>query len=651
VRQRLVTTDARFDMFLREFDHKDNAGRPVGLDTEAVGPARRYSQARANPFLNMGYAAIQGISIAFWNENVYYFPLRHKGPNAKWVWAERAVAELKEHPVWAHNVKFDAGLLEAEGFTLDCFWRDSMLAAWLAFSRSEGIGLKLLAKELLDRESPEWKGSLIDKTAEEVKDYVCHDALNTLQIGELLYHEKLTKKQQDALVTIETPFAIELSRMERDGIRLDIEKLEETMGALADAHMADALKKWDALDFTVTEEVGPNDDNEYETHTHPLNWGSAKDLQELFMDGTLEPQGETKTGAFKTGADVMKWNIKNGRPEQAQVAELILELRAASKVKGTYLDGFYEELRQWPDRRLHPELLQMGTRTGRLSSSNPNIQNQLSKGEYAPLLKQCYVADDGWVFVSADYAQIELRLFAELAGGSLLEAFLDGADLHQRTADALSLDRDQGKTFNFGFLIYGGGPRKAAREFGWDEDEAQERLAAVAAEYPEAAAFRERVIKVVEQRGPIPYVQTKTGRRRLVPELQPLAWQRYDLAGYHKKAKYLAGQYGIDINNTRRINGAIRNSGERIAVNTIIQGSAADLAKVAMVDYANSTPRQEARLVTMVHDEILTTALKYQSEKYADILQVCMQDAGPRLGYKVPIIAEPAIGKSWFDVH
>ena len=646
MKQRLVTTDARLDMFMREFAHKDNVGRPVGLDTEAVGPARRYSQARANPFLNLGYTAIQGISIAFWNENVYYFPLRHKGPNAKWAWAEQAIKALDERPVWAHNVKFDAGLLEREGFDIgNILWRDSMLAAWLAFSKSEGIGLKRLAEQLLDRESPAWEGSLIDKTAEQVKDYVCHDALNTLQVGELLYHEKLTTKQQDALVTIETPFAIELARMESDGIRLDIEKLDETMGELANAHMAEALEKWDRLFPPDAREC--NDTEEWTQ----LSWSSAKDLQELFTEGTLEAQGVTKTGAFKTGKDVLKWNIKNGTEAQAEVAELILELRAASKVKGTYLDGFYEELRQWPDRRLHPELLQMGTRTGRLSSSNPNIQNQLSRGEYAPLLKQCYVADPGWLFVSADYAQIELRLFAELAGGSLLQAFLDGADLHQRTADALSLDRDQGKTFNFGFLIYGGGPRKAGREFGWDEDEAKERLAAIAAEYPEAAAFRNKVISIVEQRGPVPYVQTKTGRRRLVPELQPLAWQRRDLAGYHKKAKYLAGQYGIDINNTRRINGAIRNSGERIAVNTIIQGSAADLAKVAMVDFAATTSRQHKRLVTMVHDEILATARDEAAEDCANTLRHCMESAGPKLGYKVPIIAEPATGKTWYDVH
>ena len=640
MKQRLVTTDARFDMLRR---HLDKA-HEVGLDTEAVGPARRYSQARTDPFLNMGYAAIQGISLGFDDETCYYLPLRHRGPNAKWQWAEVVLEHLADDKtVWAHNVKFDAGLLEKEGFNIGKVrFLDSMLAAWLHFSRSEGISLKKLALELLDRESPEWSGSLVDKTAEEVKNYVCHDALNTLQVGQYLW-ERLTEKQRLALRDLETPFAVELARMERDGIGLDINKLDDTMGVLATANMQEALAKWDAL-------VRPEEDP-MTGDVVQLSWSSSKDLQEFFIDGGLEPQGTTKTGAYKTGKDVLKWNIKNGRPEQAKLAQLILDLRQASKVKGTYLDGFYEELRQWPDRRLHPELLQMGTRTGRLSSSNPNIQNQLSHGEYAPLLKQCYVADSGWLFVSADYAQIELRLFAELAGGSLLQAFLDGADLHQRTANTLGLGRDDGKKFNFAFLIYGGGPKKAAREFGWDLDESQDRLAAVAAEYPEAEAFRRRVIATVEQRSPVPFVQTKTGRRRLVPELQPLAWQRRDPQAYAKKAKYLAGKYGIDINATNRIMGAIRNSGERIAVNTIIQGSAADLAKVAMVDFAAGTSRSTKRLVTMVHDEILCTAKEEAAEDCAMTLQTCMEQAGPKLGYKVPIVAEPAIGKSWFDVH
>lgn len=642
MKQRLVTTDARHAMFLKDAAKAVEVEATIGLDTEAVGPARRYSQARANPFLNMGYTAIQGISIAFENGHVYYYPLRHKGPNAKWAWAEEALAVTASLTTWAHNVKFDAGLLEKEGFSIDRPWVDSMLAAWLAYSKNKGIGLKHLAKELFDTDSPEWEGSLIDKTAEQVKDYVCHDAWNTLQVGTALFG-KLSVKQRLALKTIETPFAIELARMERRGIKLDYDKLQSTMGELAHANSSDLTKAWNEL----APDANPN---------------SAKSLQELFTDGTWKPYGTTKAGVFKTGRDVMEYNEKNAQTSDGRsLARLCLDLRAARKVEGTYLDGFYEEMRQWPDRRLHPELLQLGTRTGRLSSSNPNIQNQLSKGEYAPLLKKCYVADEGWQFVSADYAQIELRLFAELAGGTLLSAFQDGADLHQRTADALGESRDNGKTFNFGFLIYGGGPQKAAREFNWTVEQAKENIKAIAAEYPEAQAIRDRIVKGCLSRAPVPFVRTRTGRVRLIPELAPLEWKQTDPEAYAQKAKYVASKYAINPIETIGygafagwlvVDKVIRSAGERIAVNTPIQGSAADIAKHAMVQFAKVAHEPTQRLVTMVHDEILCTATEgIQAELCSKLLKHKMEQAGRDLGYKVPILAEPAIGKTWFDVH
>jgi len=463
----LVTTEGKHETFLKRLAKQVEP--EVGFDCEAVGACRRYSQAKDQPFLNMGYTALQGFSIALTDGNIYYYPLRHRKQNAKWRWAEEAFAALADgRYVWAHNVKFDSRTMEQDGFDIsNIFWVDSMLAAWLRYSRNSGIGLKKLAKELLDRDSPAWEGSLIDKTASDVLEYVCHDALNTLEIGQRLFLQ-LTRKQKDALIHLETPFAVEVGRMEARGIKLDYDKLEATMGELAHANSADLFKQWNDL----APDANPN---------------SAKSLQEFFIDGTWEPYGVAKTGACKTGRDVMEYNEKHAQTENGRrLARLCLDLRAARKVEGTYLDGFYEEMRQWPDRRLHPELLQLGTRTGRLSSANPNIQNQLSKGEYAPLLKQCYVADDGWSFVSADYAQIELRLFAELAGGTLLDSFQEGADLHQRTADALGETRDAGKTFNFGFLIYGGGPNKAAREFNWPKAQAKENISAIAAECPEA---------------------------------------------------------------------------------------------------------------------------------------------------------------------
>lgn len=643
----LVTTEAKHERFLRLLA-KDESW-VVGFDTEAVGPARRYSKARDKPFLNMGYAALQGFSIALPNEEVFYYPLRHRKQNAKWRWAE-AAWEALPLSVWAHNVKFDSRLMEQEGFNIDGVeWLDSMLAAWLHYGRNSEISLKYLAKEVLDRESPEWQGSLIDKTGAEVLEYVCHDALNTLQLGEYLW-EKLTPRLRKTLGEVETPFAVELGRMEARGIKLDLEKLEATMGTLADGNLTTDQAEWDELTDII-----PGDPGSY------ISPNSAKQLQEFFLDGTWVERGTTSTGAFKTGKDTLEYNEKNAQTETGRrLAELCLRIRAAKKVKGTYLDGFYEEMRQWPDRRIHAELHQLVARTGRLSSSNPNIQNQLARGEYAPFLKQCYVADEGELFVSADYAQIELRLFAELAGGTLLQAFLDGVDLHQRTADALAESREDGKKFNFAFLIYGGGPGKASREFGWTFTEAKEKIAAIAAEYPEAQAFREKVITRVLRRAPVPFVRTKAGRLRWVPELRPNEWKVRDPEAYQKKHDYLIKEYKIDpyeevqwgdFAGWLAVDRAMRMSGERIAVNTIIQGSAADLAKLGMVNFAREADRSLMRIVTMVHDEVLCSSFSGAAQSCAKLLKMHMEQAGPFMGYSVPILAEPQIGKTWFDVH
>ena len=623
MKQVLVTTPDKYATLFEELAWEET----VGLDTEAVGPPRRYTQARDKPFLNMGYTAIQGISLYLPEANkAYYLPLRHRKQNCKWLWAVEVMDLVSSMNVWVHNAKFDVTLLRKEGFPLNGIKpRDSMLAAWIHYGRSERIGLKYLAEQS-GLPAPAWEGSLIDKTGAEVLDYVCADAFNTYRIGEDLW-AKLTEQQQKWLVDVETPLAVLLGEMELKGIGLDLHKLQHTLGAVAQENLYQLKEEWDRL-------------------CPDLNYASSKDIQELFIDGTLKEYGRTKKGAFKTGKDVLEYNIKHGN---AQVAQLLLDLRGAAKVKGTYVDGFYEELRQWPDRKLHPELLQMGTRTGRLASANPNIQNQLSKGEYAPLLKECYIPEDGHVFVSADYSQIELRLFADLCKGTLLSTFLEGGDLHQITADTLGVDRSQGKTFNFGFLIYGGGPGKAAREFGWTKEEAKERIAAIARTYPEAERFRTKVIEVVSQRE-TPFVRTKGGRIRWVPELKPRQWAERDPEAYHAKAKYLAGKYGMDPSNQLRMDRVIRASGERIAVNTIIQGSAADVAKKAIVDFSKMTDGR-ARVVTMVHDEILATSWEAHGEWCAALLKKAMEEAGPSMGYTVPLVAEPKIGKNWKAVH
>lgn len=639
----LVTTPDKWERLQADLHEHDTCG----FDVEAVGPARRYSQANSKPFLNVKMSYLQGMSIAFANERCYYLPLRHKGPNAHWLWAEQLTDYLSRfyERVWAHNVKFDSRMLTREGFPgVTIPWHDSMLAAWMYFTRNREIGLKHLAKTLLDRESPEWDGSLIDKTGGEVLEYVCHDALNTLQVGELL-HNKLDPRLHKWSTEVEYPLAELLGRCEEEGVPLNVTKLTHTLGATAEADRVALEKEWGEL-------MGTDE---------PPNVGSAKQLQELFIEGFWVPMGHTKDGKFKTGKDVMKFNMEHAGTENARrAAQVCLELRQATKAKGTYSDGFYEELRQWPDRRLHPEQNQMGTATTRFSSSNPNIQNQMARGDYAPLLRECYEAPKGWSYVAADFSQQEPRIFADLASrlwlkktgerGALYDLFMTGGDIHQANADTIGLDRDKGKTWTMGFMMYGGSPFKASKEFGVSKEEAAEMIAANFAEFPEGPHFRDAVIDRAKSRDPVPYVLIASGHRRYIPELLPLKWMRHDPAGYLAKRKSVIEKYGIPPSNDRRITDSIISSGNRKALNTVIQGSGAAMTKLAMVKFDQATDWNEMRIVFMTHDEITVLCRQGAEGHTAEALTNCMEQAARDMGYTVPFVAEAKWGSTWADL-
>jgi DNA polymerase-1 len=646
MKQALVTTPDKWERLQKDL----HENKVCGFDVEAVGPARRYSQAKSNPFLNVKMSYLQGMSIAFPNEKAYYLPLRHKGPNGKWLWAEHLTSYLASNydRVWAHNVKFDSRMLTRENFDGQGIpWHDSMLTAWMYFVRNRDISLKHLAKVLLDRESPEWQGSLIDKTGQECLEYTCHDALNTLQVGELL-QEKLSPKLQDWGVKVEYPLAELLGRSEEEGVPLNVGKLTKTLGATAQADRMRLIAEWRDLMGVADGEEAPN-------------VGSAQQLQELFIDGTWLPMGHTKDGLFKTGKDVMKFNIANGRNENARrAAAVCLELRQANKAKGTYSDGFYEELRQWPDRRLHPEQNQMGAATTRFSSSNPNIQNQMSRGDYAPLLRECYEAPPGWSYVAADFSQQEPRIFADLASrlwlkekgerGALYDLFQSGGDIHQANADSIGLDRDAGKRWTMGFMMYGGSPFKASKEFGVSKDEAAEMIKANFEQYPEGPFVRDAVIARAKLRDPVPYVLIASGHRRYIPELLPLKWLRNDPDGYLAKRKSVIEKYNIPPSNDRRITDAIISSGNRKALNTVIQGSGAAMTKLAMVKFDKTSTWDEARIVFMTHDEITVLCREGLEERTMHHLEKCMVEAAVDMGYTVPFVAKTKWGKSWADL-
>jgi DNA polymerase-1 len=507
----------------------------------------------------------------------------------------------------------------------------SMIAAWLVFGRNKGIGLKALAKELLARNSPEYDPGIAHQSGDQVKQYAGHDALNTLQLGRLLREDLIVREHMSWFLE-ECDFTHALADMKLAGMRLDKGKLRGLRDRAVEEQNR-IVGDWNKVagDVSIT---------------------SSKQLQRLFEDGTWTPHGKTSGGALSTAGAAMKWNALNATsPSGPALAQLRLDHQEVSKIVTTYTDGLIEEALQWQDKKLHPDLFHFGTVTGRLASANPNIQNQPAHGTWAKSVRECFVPDPGMEFTSADYSQVELRYFAEYCGGGILQSFVDGVDLHQKTADAMGIDRAQAKTVNFGFLLYGGGPDKLATELGCSKKEAEEKIEALQAEYPEVERWRQHVITVVTGRGPVPWCRTMAGRLRYIPELN----QAY-MKGHHPvEYQQLYNKYRAKARSNGKTPSetgwewSLRSRGQRLVVNYLVQGGARDLLVLGMNKYRATAPPGYT-IVTTVHDEVLTQHMIGCGEHARMLLKDALESAGPALGLKVPIVAEPKTGSNWSEV-
>jgi DNA polymerase-1 len=626
----LVNTPLKEAKFLAYLEQADG---DVGFDTEVAAPLLRDRKS----FINISYSALLGFSIAFEDKQTFYLPVRHKGSNCSYRTQRKAWRYLQERAaegaVWAHNAKFDHQVAIQEGFPLEGLL-DSMVAAWLQTGRHTGIGLKVLAKEVLGRESPEYDPTIQFKTAQEVFEYACHDALNTLEVG-LHFTNGWTEQQWDWFRT-ECRFAHSLAEMKLHGIGLDFKQLTSTL-ARAEAKEAALLKRWD--------EIAPKVEGQ------PVSISSTKQLQELYNRGLWLAEKRTKTGLASTARTAMLFQIENETPG-AELAQLRLDFQEVHKIIGTYTEGLIEEALQWHDRRLHPDLHHFGTVTGRLSSSNPNIQNQPSHGEWAPEIKKSYIPSPDCEFTSADYSQVELRYFADYCGGKLLQAFMDGADLHQVTADALGVERSVGKTINFGFLLYGGGPNKMADLLRCSYGEAKVAIERLQRKYPRIEAWRAHVIKTTLERATVmPMVKTKAGRVRYIPELNPEAFMKnLEPEQQEKMWSDMAAKYDLSPHmDKEKLKKSIFSRGKRLVVNYLVQGGCRDVLILGMDEYRKNAP-EGFRLVTTVHDEVLTEHPEGRGEEARELLKTSLEGVGKKLGLRVPLIAEPQTGKNWYEV-
>ena len=621
LKPQLIQTETALDALAQRLMACTDSALPVAFDTETTD---------LNPFR----AELVGIGVC-WGEALdalAYIPLGHKGSDdssPEQLPLETVLTSLapwlasSHHPKTLQNAKYDRLILLRHGVALEGVVIDTLLADYLRDAAAKH-GLELMAEREFGFQPTAFtdlvgkKQTFADVALEPASLYCGMDVHVTRRLALLLHRELEAMGPQllPLLKQVEQPLEPVLARMESTGIRIDVpylQGLSEEMGT--------TLQR---LESEAKEAAGVE-----------FNLASPKQLGELLFD-TLgldrKKSRRTKTG-FSTDATVLE-KLGNDHP----VVPLVLEHRVLSKLKSTYIDAL-PQLVEAETGRVHTDFNQAVTATGRLSSSNPNLQNIPVRTEYSRRIRKAFLPQEGWTLLSADYSQIELRILTHLSGEEVLqEAYRSGDDVHALTARLL-LDKDEvspderrlGKTINFG-VIYGMGAQRFARETGVSQGEAKEFLAKYKQRYPKVFAFLELQERLALSRG---YVETILGRRR------PFHFDRNGLGRLLGK-----DPLEIDLDVARR--GGMEAQQLRAAANAPIQGSSADIIKVAMVQLQDALQRQglPAQLLLQVHDELVLVVAPDALETTRELVVQTMEEA---IELSVPLVVETGVGANWME--
>lgn len=443
---------------------------------------------------------------------------------------------------------------------------------------------------------------------EKVARYACEDADCTWRLREVLAPQLADAGVDRVFHEVEMPLLPVLARMERTGVRLDLPVL---------ARVGEDLdRRAKALEEEIQRVAG-----------EPVNLRSNPKLGEFLFEklklhelaGRKKPRRTEKGTGYSTDERTLQ-ELADVHP----IPRKLLDWRMVTKLKSTYVDPLPGHVHPRTGR-VHTTFNQTGAATGRLSSTDPNLQNIPARGEEGKAIRRAFVPEEGWTLLSADYSQIELRLLAHLASDpGLLAAFRAGEDVHRATAakvfglapEAVTPDlRSRAKAINFG-IVYGMGPQALAQQTGVTLQQAQEFIEAYFRIYPGVKAYEEGVVRDARRTGA---VTTLMGRRRLLPE--------------------------IDSDDPR-----IRSQAERVAVNTPIQGTAADLIKIAMIriDHRLAHERFKARMLLQVHDELV---FEVPADEVDRLTQLVRHEMATALEVSVPIVVDVGLGPTWADAH
>ncbi len=556
---------------------------------------------------------IVGISLSSTPGEAYYIPVGHLGlsqisqlPLPQVIARLKPVLEDNKIPKIAQNGKFDMTVLAEHGIKLENLSFDTMIAAYLLGEKS--IGLKALAFNKLGVEMTPIT-DLIGKGAkqlsmamapiEEVADYACADADMTLRLKSVLDTELQEERLWQLFSEVEMPLVPVLVAMERNGVAIDVELLRDMSHSLG--------KEMLRLEAEVYNSLG-----------YRFNLNSSQQLSKILYEELMLPKPRKTKSGYSTDATALE-ELKGTHP----IIEFVLQYRQLAKLKSTYTDSF-PALVNPKTGKLHTSFNQTGTTTGRLSSSEPNMQNIPIRTELGGKIRQAIIAEQGWQLLSADYSQIDLRALAHISQDpELIATFFRDDDVHTATASLVfnvspdkvtSEMRRVAKTVNFG-VIYGMSDYGLEQATSFNREEAAQFISAYFEKYPKVKEYIEATKNQAREQG---YVQTVLGRRRYIPE----------------------------INSPNR---QIREAAERMAINMPVQGTSADIIKIAMVNLHREMEKQNLRskMTLQVHDELLFEIAPEETEQMKELVSQIMPQA---LKLSVPLKIDIKLGKNWADM-
>lgn len=581
---------------------------------QRLSTEKRFAIDTETTSLDYRIAEMVGFSVAFDANDAYYIPLAHDYEGAPEQLNRDAIIQqikpILEDPSVekiGHHLKYDAHIFENHGIHLQGWYFDTMLASYVLNAVTTRHGMDDVARVYLSHltttfEQVAGKGAK-QKTFNQIEietagHYAAEDAHVTYRLYEVLERKlKEIPELINILHHIEMPVASVLATMEENGIELDLSFLDQL-----------------SVDFANT--IQNLENQIIEIAGESFNVGSPKQVGEvLFEKLGLKGGKKTATGQYSTSEAVLE---KIDHP----ITELIIEYRGLTKLRSTYTEALVKQAN--PDtHRVHTSYHQALTATGRLSSTDPNLQNIPIREEIGRQIRKAFIAPQGRVLLAADYSQIELRLMAHFSqDDALVDAFQNGQDVHRRTASEVlgvalenvtSDQRRQAKAVNFG-LLYGMSEFGLIRQLGFTREESQNYIKQYFHRYPGIYEYMQRTRQVALEQG---FVETITGRRLYTPD--------------------------IDARNMM-----VRKGAERAAINAPLQGSAAEIIKMAMIEVNKILPQDQAKLLLQVHDELVFEV----DEAIADQLATQIKDVMQKVvTLSVPLVVEVGQGKNWGEAH